>query len=100
MEDTQGQHKKQYDWLKGYQFVKGQSGNPGGMKKGTKSMKTWAREYLESLPDEERIEFMSTLPSDVIWKMAEGNPETKTDVTSDGKPLILPSILIQKNDTP
>ena len=89
MDETQGQHKKQYDWLKGYQFKKGQSGNPGGMKPGTKSMKTWAREYLETLPEEERLEFIGTLPTDLVWRMAEGNPkqDTSTDITSGGKPI-------------
>ena len=87
MEETQGQHKKQYDWLKGYQFVKGQSGNPGGMKKGTKSLKVFAREYLESLPEDEKIEYLKTLPEEMVWKMAEGNPsnDTKVDVTTKGE---------------
>lgn len=84
MEETQCQHKKQYDWLKGYQFKKGQSGNPGGMKKGTKSMKTWAREYLEDLPEEERLAFMETLPSELIWRMAEGNPKQDTETKLSG----------------
>jgi len=84
MEQPQEQHKKQYDWLKGYQFVKGQSGNPGGRAKGVKSMKVWAREYLQSLPEEERLAFIDTLPTDLVWRMAEGNPETKTDVTLTG----------------
>lgn len=88
MEDSQGQHKRQYDWLKGYQFVKGQSGNPGGMKKGYKSLKTFAREYLESLPDDEKVEYLKTLPSEMVWRMAEGNPSTATDITSGGKPII------------
>lgn len=83
--DTQKQHKKQYDWLKGYQFVKGQSGNPGGKKKGTKSMKTFAREYLETLPDDEKVEFMRSLDPELVWKMAEGAPQTNTDVTSKGE---------------
>ena len=39
------QNKKQnYDWLKGYQFVKGQSGNPSGRPKGRKSLKTFVKE--------------------------------------------------------
>lgn len=79
MENSQQQHKKQYDWLKGYQFVKGQSGNPGGRKKGSKSLKVFAREYLESLPEEEKIEFLKTLPTEIVWKMAEGNPKQDTE---------------------
>lgn len=105
MENSQEQYEKQidrgqkYDWLKGYQFVKGQSGNPGGRPKGSKSLKTFAREYLEALPEDEKIEFMKTLPSDLIWKMAEGNPETKSDVTSGGeKIMFLPAELINKNN--
>ena len=81
MSETQEQHKKQYDWLKGYQFVKGQSGNPGGRPKGAKSLKTFVKEYLENLPDDEKVEFLKTLPSETVWKMAEGNP--KQDLGGD-----------------
>jgi hypothetical protein len=64
--NTQKQDRKQYDWLKGYQFVKGQSGNPGGRPKGSKSLKTFVKEYLERLPDEEKIEYLKTLPSEMV----------------------------------
>ena len=90
MAEAQEQQKKQnYDWLKGYQFVKGQSGNPGGRPVGSKSLKTFAREYLESLPDEEKMEFLKTLPTEIVWKMAEGNPKQDTDLMSGGKPLVV-----------
>lgn len=85
--EPQKQHKKQYDWLKGYQFVKGQSGNPGGRKKGSKSLKTFVREYLENLPDDEKIKFLESLDPDMVWRMAEGNPDTKSDLTSGGEPI-------------
>ena len=82
MEEPEIQHKKQYDWLRGYQFVKGQSGNPGGRPKGAKSMKTFVREYFENLPDEEKIEFLKSLPNPLdAWKMGEGNPQNSTELS-------------------
>ncbi len=95
-EITQEQPKKQrYDWIKGYQFVKGQSGNPGGRPKGSKTLKTFAREYLETLPDEEKVEFLKALPEELVWKMAEGVPHQTSDITSDGKAINTSTIIFK-----
>lgn len=69
-----------------YMWKKGQSGNPAGRPKG-KTMKEYARELLNCQTEEERQDFLHGLPKEVIWKMAEGNPETSTDITSNGEGL-------------
>lgn len=84
MEISDNSDEKQYKpWL----FKKGQSGNPKGKPKGTFSLKTYAKKYLQEMTDEEKIEFMEGLPKEVIWKMAEGNPKQDTDVTTNGESL-------------
>lgn len=76
--DNQTQNSRPWLWKKG------QSGNLKGRPKG-KTMKEWAKDYLSRLTDEERDEFMDGIAKDIVWKMAEGNPKTDTDITSDGK---------------
>ena len=73
---------KGYDNLKPHQFKPGQSGNPGGKPKGTVSLKEFAKRYIQELNDEEKIEFMAGLDKVDIWKLAEGNPDTKSEVTA------------------
>ena len=76
-------------WL----FKPGQSGNPGGKPKGIISLKTFARRYIQELTDEEKLEFMAGLPKELVWKMSEGNPENKSDITSDGKEIKMNAIV-------
>lgn len=65
-------------------WKKGQSGNILGRPKG-KTLKEYARQFLEKMNDEERDEWLEGLPKELVWKMAEGNPHQDTDVTSKGE---------------
>ena len=65
-----------------------------GRPKGTFSLKTFAKKYLEEMNDEEKLEFMRGLPKEVIWKMSEGAPDTKNDHTTNGKDLPTPIMTI------
>lgn len=67
--------KKHISEDKPWLFKPGQSGNPNGRPKGTFSLKTYAKKYLQEMTDEEKLAFMEGLPKEVIWKMAEGNPK-------------------------
>jgi hypothetical protein len=82
MEDPQKQ--RDYNELRPYQFKKGQSGNPGGRPKGSVSLKTYAREMLEKMNDDERQEFLNGLAKEVIWEMAEGKAQSNTDLKLTG----------------
>lgn len=77
-----------------WQFKKGQSGNPLGRTPG-KSMKEFAKEYLASLTDEERIAYFEGMNKADIWKMAEGNPANSTALTgADGGPIQIEQVEI------
>ena len=72
-------------WL----WKKGQSGNIMGRPKG-KSMKEYARQYLERMTDEERDEWLDGIQKDRIWEMSEGKPkqDVEQDITITGPSVI------------
>ena len=80
MENTDKQHdiRLEREWLKPYQFKKGQSGNVSGRPKG-KTLKEYARERLSSMTDDEREDFLNGISKEFIWRMAEGNPQNGTE---------------------
>ena len=69
--------------IRKYAFKPGVSGNPGGRPKGSKSMKQWAKEYLESMPEEDRVEFVNSVDHKTIWEMSEGKAKQDIDANVD-----------------
>ena len=65
--------------LKPWLYKKGQSGNPNGRPKGSKSMKTYVKERLQAMNEEEREEFLEGIDKKTLWEMSEGHPHQTTD---------------------
>mgnify|MGYP001573556912 CR=1 FL=1 len=75
--------------LRRYIFKKGISGNPGGRPVGSKSMKQFAKEYLEILPEEDRIEFLNSIDHKITWEMAEGKAKQDLELSGEVKSKIV-----------
>lgn len=76
--------------LRKYVFKVGQpSANPGGRPKGSKSMKTYAKEYLESMSEEDRVEFLNSIDHKTIWEMSEGKAKQDMEVSGEVKAKII-----------
>ncbi len=70
------------EYIKPYQWKKGQSGNIMGRPKG-KTMKEYAKQYLERMTDEERDVWLEGLSKDTIWEMAEGKAKQDVEVSGE-----------------
>lgn len=51
------------------------------------SLKEFARRYLLQMSEKEKIEFIKSLPAEMVWKMGEGNPHSTSDLTTGGEPI-------------
>ena len=69
--------------LKKYVFKKGVSGNPGGRPEGAVSMKTFAKKYLEAMPEEDRVAFLNSVDPRITWEMAEGKAKQDVEVSGE-----------------
>ena len=83
MEEESQEQTNNRPWL----YKKGQSGNPGGRPVGSKSLKTYVKEKLASMTDEEREEYLAGLDKKTIWEMSEGKPkqDVEADITLNSK---------------
>ncbi len=77
------QRPKRGDNLEPWRFQPGTSGNPGGRPKGSKSLKQFAKEYLQSLDDEEKLEYLKAMDKKIIWEMAEDKAGQGVNVTAE-----------------
>jgi hypothetical protein len=79
------------------QYLPGVSGNPSGRPRDT--MKDYLRRKMINMTDEEKEKFLRGVPAEIQIRLAEGNPANNTDITSAGKPIVLPSDIIKQNES-
>lgn len=79
MDESAEQTNNSRPWL----YKKGQSGNPLGRPKGSKTLKTYLSEKFQSMSDEEREEFLEGIDKKTLWEMSEGKPKQDMDIKGE-----------------
>ncbi len=79
---------KKLGGITGKGFMPGVSGNPGGRPK--TPLKDFTRERFLAMDENQKLEFLKLVSHETQWKMAEGSPDTKTDITSGGERIDMP----------
>ncbi len=49
--------------------------------KGNESLKEYARRFIMEMNEEDKRQFVKSLPPELVWRMAEGNPHSTEDST-------------------
>ena len=75
-----------------------QNRNNGGRIKN--SLKEFVREKFAKMEDNQKEVWLkeNNITGIDQWKMSEGNPQTNTDVTTGGKPIIMSNVILDKNN--
>lgn len=79
MEESEITDNKQKPWL----YKKGQSGNPAGRPKGSRSLKSYVKAKFASMTDEEFEEYLEGIDKRIIWEMAEDKAKQGVDVSGE-----------------
>ena len=56
-------------------------------RKGTESLKEFARRYLLEMAEEDKLVFIKGLSSDLVWRMAEGSPASSGTLDISTEPI-------------